>query len=61
MTRKSETVSKTRMLGKRGRPPAFPIGEDVAVSSVWGGLITTKRSIRNKQYAAVGATRHHPL
>jgi hypothetical protein len=52
MSIKSETASANR---GRGRKPAFSIGEDVAISSVWGGLITTRRSIRNKQYAAVGA------
>ena len=50
--RTAETVSEKR---RRGRRPAFPLGEDAAITAVWGGLITTKRSLRNKQYCVEGA------
>jgi hypothetical protein len=52
VTRKSETASINH---KRGRPPAFSIGEDAVIEQAWGNLISSKRSIRNKQYAALGA------
>jgi hypothetical protein len=49
--RKRETVCRNR----RGRKPAFSIGEDRAILETWGDLISTSRSVRNKQYAQLGA------
>lgn len=51
MTRKSGTVSGNR----RGRPRGFPLGADAEIRELWGGLITSLRGVRNKEYARVGA------
>jgi hypothetical protein len=51
MARKSETAS-TKL---RGRPRIFPIGEEVAAKAQFGGMVSTTRGLRNKQYAIAAA------
>jgi hypothetical protein len=50
-TRNSESVSQEP---RRGRRPVFEPTDDAAVLSVYSDLITTKRSLRNKQYSVLG-------
>jgi hypothetical protein len=50
-TGNSETVSKKP---RRGRPPLFEPEHDAATLPIWSDKITTKRSLRNKQYAVRG-------
>jgi hypothetical protein len=50
-TSNKETVSEKK---RRGRPPMFNPEFDAAIRGVWSDRITTKRSLRNKQYMARG-------